>query len=120
MYADTVGRTYRHDEINGRFSQLFTNAPKNKYVVKFHFKDTEVPAYGRKAWSYNTVPFVPNTTRTLNNVQHSVDILMSQPLFQKFHIEKIILNINHRQRELRSFGLNQFQHFSSLCMASLQ
>lgn len=34
--------------------------------------------------------FVTNTTRTLNSVQHNVDILMTQPRFQKFHIEKII------------------------------
>jgi hypothetical protein len=97
LYADSVGRTDRHDEINSRFAQRFSNAPKNKYIAKFQFKDTEIPAR-----SYNTVPFVPNTTRTLNNVQHNVDILMTQPILQKFHIKKIILKINHRQREVRN------------------
>ena len=58
MYADTDGGTDRHDGINGRFAQLFTNAPKSKYVVKLHFKDTEVLAHGRKAWSYNTMSLV--------------------------------------------------------------
>jgi hypothetical protein len=90
LYADTNGRTDRHAGINGRFAQLFMNAPKSKYVVKLHFKDSEVPAYGRKAWSYNNVSFAPNTTRTLNDVQHNVDILMAQPLLQKFHNEKVI------------------------------
>ena len=47
LYADTDGRTDRHDGINGLLANVYERA-KNKYVVKLHFKDTEVPAYGRK------------------------------------------------------------------------
>jgi len=49
LHADTDRGTDRHVGINGRFAQLFTNTPRSKYVVKLHFKDTEVPAYGHKA-----------------------------------------------------------------------
>jgi hypothetical protein len=89
-------------------------------IAKFHFKDIEVPAYVCKAWSYNTVSFVPNTTRTLDNVQHNVDTLNDSTTLSKVSHLKNYLKTKSSSKRTEKSGPNQFQYFGSLCMASLQ